>query len=257
MSLPATSPTYYEILNLSPSALTSLDEAAASSLIKRAYRRALLRHHPDKKQPSSSFSSSSSSAPPPPPPSPPLPASSAPVYTIDQISAAYATLSRPSLRQAYDRSLLVLQSHRSHLSSSSPSSSTAGGTELPGGIASGGGGGLADFQTGIETVDLDDLDYEEKGRGRDSETTWFRSCRCGNPRGYQFGEADLEEAADLGELMVGCADCSLWLRVCFAVLDDDEEDGKDEKKNEQGDHPAGEEDGDGMKQVLSKGEVAA
>ncbi|KAL2172065.1 hypothetical protein VTG60DRAFT_435 [Thermothelomyces hinnuleus] len=239
MSIPATNPTYYEILNLSPSALTSLDEPAAASLIKRAYRRALLRHHPDKKSSSSSSSPSSlpSSSP-----------ASAPVYTIDQISTAYATLSRPALRQAYDRSLLVLQSQRHHPSSLAPSSAT----ESPGSA----GGGAADFQTGIETVDLDDLDYEEKGRGRDSETTWYRSCRCGNPRGYQFGEADLEDAADLGELMVGCADCSLWLRVCFAVLDDDD-DGQDEKGSEKREQHAGKGSGNGMKPVLNSGEVAA
>ncbi|KAL2180447.1 uncharacterized protein P884DRAFT_255596 [Thermothelomyces heterothallicus CBS 202.75] len=244
MSIPATNPTYYEILNLSPSALTSLDEPAAASLIKRAYRRALLRHHPDKK---SCTSSSSSSSPPPSSLPSSLPAS-APGYTIDQISAAYATLSRPALRQAYDRSLLVLQSQRHRPSSLAPSSAT----ESPGA----GGGGAADFQTGIETVDLDDLDYEEKGRGRDSETTWYRPCRCGNPRGYQFGEADLEDAADLGELMVGCADCSLWLRVCFAVLDDDD-DGQDEKGSGEREQHAGKGNGDGMKPVLTSGEVAA
>ena len=33
---------------------------------------------------------------------------------------------------------------------------------------------------------------------------------------------------DLGELMVGCADCSLWLRVHFAVAEEEggEEDGE-------------------------------
>ncbi|KAL2165107.1 hypothetical protein VTH06DRAFT_403 [Thermothelomyces fergusii] len=246
MSLPATSPTYYDILSLSPSALTSLDEPAAAALVKRAYRRALLRHHPDKKpsSPSSASSSSPSSRP----------AAPAPVYTVDQISAAYATLSRPGPRQAYDRSLLVLQSRRRHPSSSSSSSSLA--PELRG--AAGGGGGAADFQTGIETVDLDDLEHEETGRGRDGETTWYRSCRCGNPRGYQFGEADLEDAADLGELMVGCADCSLWLRVCFAVLEDDADDGyQDEKGSEEGEQHAGRGSGLGTGPVLNKEEVAA
>ncbi len=66
-----------------------------------------------------------------------------------------------------------------------------------------------------ENVDLDDLEYDE------SAESWSRSCRCGNPRGYLFGETDLEEAADYGELMVGCSDCSLWLRVHFAVVEDE------------------------------------
>jgi hypothetical protein len=36
-----------------------------------------------------------------------------------------------------------------------------------------------------------------------------------------FGEADLIEVEDDGELMVGCQDCSLWLKVHFAVVDDE------------------------------------
>jgi DnaJ-class molecular chaperone len=116
---------------------------------------------------------------------------SPPVITIDQISTAYAVLSSPQQRAEYDN-LLLTQSQ-----SLSPS--------------------LPTFQTGIENIDLDDLDFDAKAG------EWFRSCRCGNPRGYRFGEIDLEEAADYGEVMVGCADCSLWLRVHFAVVDEDDE----------------------------------
>lgn len=47
------------------------------------------------------------------------------------------------------------------------------------------------------------------------------------PRGYVFGEGDLEEAADFGEVMVGCLDCSLWLRVHFAVMEEDDGDGEE------------------------------
>ncbi|KAK4136337.1 hypothetical protein BT67DRAFT_343878, partial [Trichocladium antarcticum] len=196
-------PTHYEVLSLSPATLSASPDPAP--LIKRAYRRALLRHHPDKK------------TPPHPPHQPqPKPSTAAPAaaaaaaaaYTIDQISTAYAALSRPGQRAAYDRALVLsLQASRAGTATASS------------------------FQTGIETVDLDDLSSEEvvpsRGAGREAgeedATRWYRSCRCGNPRGYLFGEADLEDAADLGELMVGCADCSLWLRVHFAVVDEDED----------------------------------
>ncbi|KAK0632842.1 hypothetical protein B0T14DRAFT_533170 [Immersiella caudata] len=118
-------------------------------------------------------------------------ATASPTFTIDQISAAYAILSNTTSRASYDKLLLTT------------SSST---TPLP-----------SQFQTGIETIDLDDLEYDT------SKEEWYRPCRCGNARGYRFGEADLEDSADLGELMVGCVDCSLWLRVQFAVMADEEE----------------------------------
>ncbi|KAK5663631.1 hypothetical protein OQA88_4062 [Cercophora sp. LCS_1] len=156
--LPQT-PTHYQILSL-PSTLPV--DADPAPLIKRAYRLALLSHHPDKQN------------------------GSTPVYTIDQISLAYAVLSNPLTRQAYDKSLVT--------------------NSLP-----------SNFQTGIEVVDLDDLAHDS------NKGEWYRSCRCGNEKGYRFGEDDLEEAVDLGELMVGCVDCSLWLRVLFAVVEEQEE----------------------------------
>mgnify|MGYP001377384595 CR=1 FL=1 len=176
-----TKPTYYDILNISPKAISSLDDP--SPFIKRAYRRALLAHHPDK---SKQLTVSPSTRP---------NSGTTVAYTIDQITAAYTTLSTPSLRAAYDRSLLT--AHKGEAASHSQHQG-------------------ADFQTGIETVDLDDLDYSE------AEARWYRSCRCGNPKGYAFTEADLEESADLGELLVGCEDCSLWIRVQFSVIEDEE-----------------------------------
>lgn len=115
--------------------------------------------------------------------------SSAQTYTVDQISTAYRTLSSPDLRHAYD-------------------------AELRAGAAAAAGG--EEFRTGVETVDLDDLDYDE-GAG---EGTWYRGCRCGNERGFSFGEGDLEGAEREGEVVVGCSDCSLWLRVHFAVVEE-------------------------------------
>lgn len=124
--------------------------------------------------------------------------------TVDQISLAYASLASPSSRAAYDKALLLA-------------------------ARSSGPPGLhpdSRFHTGIQDADLDDLEFDAEAE------EWFRACRCGNPRGYRFGEGDLEEAADFGEVMVGCADCSLWLRVRFAVVVDDE--GKESTSKENG-----------------------
>lgn len=150
-------PTHYAILALTPALLTTTPKPAA--LLKQAYHRALLQNHPDKHR-----------APPP--------------YTIDQISAAYRTLSSPALRAAYDAELRA---------------TTTADNEA--------------FRTGVESVDLDDLDCDEEAG------TWFRGCRCGNERGFSFGEGDLEGAEREGEVVVGCCDCSLWLRVHFAVVE--------------------------------------
>ncbi|KAG5926420.1 hypothetical protein E4U42_003337 [Claviceps africana] len=150
------------------------------TLLKKAYRRALLRHHPDK-NPSS--------------PSPPDPCHAHPdsktgpgVYTVDQIATAFAVLSSPGRRAEYDARLRQLQA-----------------LTRPAGPK---------FQTGVENVDLDDLAFDEETE------RWYRSCRCGNDRGYLFGEDDLVEVEDEGALLVGCQDCSLWLRVHFSVVDD-------------------------------------
>jgi CSL zinc finger protein len=118
----------------------------------------------------------------PPPPTTKLPG---PSFTIDQITCAYQTLSSPALRARYDAAL----------SRTRPPLSTRG------------------FQPGIETLDLDDLAYDT------GSESWSRACRCGNERGYLLTEGDLEEAGGEGEVLVGCRDCSLWLRVCFAVVE--------------------------------------
>ena len=163
-----TQPTHYTILSLSRSLLTT--SANPTSLLKQAYHRALLQNHPDKRnrrQPTA-------------------------VYTIDQISTAYRTLSDPAARSSYDASLRI--------------SNTIDGAAEDDPDAT--------FRTGVESVDLDDLAYDE------DSVTWSRACRCGNERGFAFGEADLDEAAEVGELVVGCSDCSLWLRVHFAVVEE-------------------------------------
>lgn len=195
-------PTHYEVLALPQSLLEDSKKDQIPILLKQAYHRALLRHHPDKapKQPSSSHkplsltpSSSSSNT---------TNNTSQPTYTIDQITTAYTILSSPKSRSEYNIYI------RNNLTNNNTTSSTP-----------------TTFQTGIETLDLDDLASEESTAT--GETTWFKPCRCGNERGFAFGEADLEEAGDLGELIVGCQDCSLWLRVCFAVVEEEEEEGEE------------------------------
>lgn len=177
--------THYQVLNLTQSILDSQHDP--SSLIKRAYHRALLQNHPDKKTPGEPADTSASKT------SQPSPSSSG-VYTIDRIQEAYAVLSSPAQRASYDTSLRL------------------------GGDGSSSNGDVTGqkFHTGVENVDLDDLDYD------DDAACWFRPCRCGNDKGYLFREDDLEDVGDEGELMVGCLDCSLWLRVHFAVVEDDE-----------------------------------
>ncbi|KAK7226012.1 hypothetical protein V2G26_014015 [Clonostachys chloroleuca] len=123
------------------------------------------------------------------------PASSSTFYSVDQITAAYTVLSSPRDRAAYDASARLSQQHEH----------------------GGQGPTSVQFRTGVENVDLDDdLPFDE---GKD---VWYRSCRCGNDRGYVFGEDDLEEVGGEGELMVGCLDCSLWLNVHFAQVDNDD-----------------------------------
>lgn len=182
-----TTSSHYEILSLPQSILDESKADQIPIIVKQAYHRALLRHHPDKapaKHTSTTTGPSSS------------PSTAPPTFTIDQITIAHTTLSNPRLRAEYNNHLRTLVAAANSTTASTPSA----------------------FQTGIETLDLDDLTSEEAADDA-STTTWFKPCRCGNARGFVFGEADLEEAGDLGELIVGCQDCSLWLRVCFAVVE--------------------------------------
>ena len=177
----------------------SADDATRSALIRRAYRRALLQHHPDKQTAGSQGGSTAFE------------------YTVDEIRSAYAALGGGG-QSAAKKAVL-------------------------GGLATG------STATGLEIVDLDELPFDEAEDDGASVQTWYRSCRCGNPRGFTLNEHDLEEELDaeametlagdagsgrsepaVGELMVGCQDCSLWLCVHFAAAPDeeDEEDGEDD-----------------------------
>lgn len=107
--------------------------------------------------------------------------------TVDDIVLAYKTLSTPSLKLEYDRHLRTGVRPSSH--------ATVGET----------------YHIGLETVDLDDLQYDS------AAGMWRRECRCGDESGFIVTEAELEKKIDDGELLVGCKGCSLWLRVMFST----------------------------------------
>ena len=174
--------TFYDILSLPyrPRNPVSLDD------IKHAYRQTLLAHHPDKSGgplpsiPQADGASSRATRPKP---------------SIDEITLAYKTLISATLRAEYDKSLLVARSKN----------------VLPDGLR-----GQA-FQTGLETVDLDDFTYDKE------KNEWARECRCGQMQGYRITERELEAAEKDGEVAVGCYGCSLWLNVVFGVVEGQEE----------------------------------
>lgn len=166
--------TYYEILGIP---LTLQNETYIPiATLRSAYRRALLRNHPDKARGQEQGHTNKNQT----------------IYTIDQISVAFSHLSDPKLRAQYDKQL-SLQNR-----------SINGVGQKEGEV----------FRTGVEVVDLDDLNVEEE------DGIWYRSCRCGDTRGFLIREHDLEEAAEDGEISVGCKGCSLWLKVLFGVMED-------------------------------------
>ncbi|KDN61832.1 putative CSL zinc finger [Colletotrichum sublineola] len=183
---PSEGHTYYMILGITRKILQE-QAAEPQQIIKRAYHRALLQNHPDKYKKVQTLNTASVASH--------NSQTGSTAFTIDQISKAYKVLSDPRLRAEYDRSLDLAPNNQ--------------------GLKR----GEQAFQTGIENVDLDDLEFDESG-GPDAEC-WYRSCRCGNPRGFLFKEVDLEEAGENGELLVGCQDCSLWMKVHFAIVSDD------------------------------------
>lgn len=105
--------------------------------------------------------------------------------TIDEISVAYQTLSDPFRRAEYDRTLEVARAEQAGVG--------------------------APLYTGVETVDLGELDCDEDAG------LWTRSCRCGSQPAFVVTEEALEEHAELGEVTIGCKGCSLWLRILYSV----------------------------------------
>ncbi|KAI9727204.1 MAG: hypothetical protein M1835_003744, partial [Candelina submexicana] len=95
--------------------------------LKAAYHRALLRHHPDKSRHPRSPTSPDNII--------------AAAVSVHDVTSAYQTLSNPIARAEYD-SLLRLQLGKTVLKS-------------------GNGQAAETFRSGLEIVDLDDLEYDE------------------------------------------------------------------------------------------------
>lgn len=122
--------------------------------------------------------------------------------TVDDIVLAYKTLSNPSARTEYDRSLLSSQREGLPLHLFGRPTTKDG-----------------RLDPGCEVVDLDDLSFDEE------RSSWYRGCRCGDDKGFVVTEAELEESAAERVVVTGCRGCSLWLQVEFEAADGDDDGG--------------------------------
>ncbi|MCJ1308874.1 hypothetical protein MMC25_002529 [Agyrium rufum] len=217
--------THYEILKIAPPQQPGPFNSQTTSLtpeaLKTAYRKALLTNHPDK---STSLSTTPTTTPSKTTFDVQQP-NTKPIYSIDAITHAYRTLSNPSTRASYDQNLRLRFQHQSTPNhSSSPANNSENDLKNP-------------SLTGLETVDLDDLTFDEE------DGLWFRACRCGAERGFIISGGDLEREMEVqaqirgltwrsqggegegegyeeegnveSEILVGCSGCSLWLEVGF------------------------------------------
>ncbi|PLB54679.1 DnaJ-domain-containing protein [Aspergillus steynii IBT 23096] len=185
---------HYEILSLP---FSGSSPSLSKQQLKIAYHKALLKHHPDKASSDPSLQTESQSLP----RSASNPSSDGAhtSYTIDQITTAYKTLSDPQLRAEYDRGLRLDRSKVAE-------------REKTGTV----------FHTGLEVVDLEDLGCDEDAE----QAVWYRGCRCGDDKGFLVTEDELEREAEHGEIVIGCRGCSLWMKILFAV---DEDEGEEQK----------------------------
>ncbi|CZT18172.1 related to Caj1p [Ramularia collo-cygni] len=110
--------------------------------------------------------------------------------TVDVITQAFKTLADPILRAEYDRDQRLRAEDADEPSVKRETR-----------------------HTGMETVDLEDLDFEE------SSEAWTKPCRCGSEPAYMVTETELEKNVEYGELIIGCKGCSLWLKVLFSADD--------------------------------------
>lgn len=111
--------------------------------------------------------------------------------SVDEIVQAYRVLADPILRKSYDAALR---------------NATANDV----------------FHSGIEHLDLDDLEVSE----HNGYLSWHKKCRCDSSYGYTLTEQDLEKAdqeqpdnaTGMKDILVQCQGCSLLIEVTFATV---------------------------------------
>ncbi|KAL6706851.1 Diphthamide biosynthesis protein 4 [Coniothyrium glycines] len=173
---------YYHILNLQAPDWGSHVSGVAEKELRRAYKIALLNAHPDKQHDVLKHDQREGT------------------YSVDDVKEAYAILSDVSKRREYNEFALrnpgILGDK-----------TTDGGQALS-----------SDFILGLDVLDLSDFVMREDGE----EMEWTRACRCGDEKGFQIKQEELEDTERRGEkeVLVGCKGCSLWLRVGFDVEED-------------------------------------
>jgi len=243
---------YYHILGLpSPRPLNASKPALDPELLRSKYREALLRAHPDKQQPVHTPSSG------PTQPSTRAPETRTSTvastekqiygswtYTVDDVREAFAVLSDASRRSEYDiwlRSsgstearkgkeeegfilglevldLSDFEEVRAEPASSSSSSSASGSCST----ATSMGTRISAESESESPGSTSKTRAEEEGQEEQEEKVeWRRPCRCGVAAGFVIPEQELEDAICRGEdeLLVGCAGCSLWVRVEFGIAE--------------------------------------
>ncbi|CCH42171.1 Chaperone protein [Wickerhamomyces ciferrii] len=119
---------------------------------------------------------------------------------IAKIKLAHATLSDPQLRTKYDDELI--QTYKKS--------------------------GLISTGEGLDIVNLDDFEYVEE----DDMGNFLKDCpRCTGENGFVLTEDDLAENGTPDgfggyNIIVQCNACSLWLKIKYFDLEDEEEEGQ-------------------------------
>ncbi|KAL8843642.1 MAG: hypothetical protein Q9170_000146 [Blastenia crenularia] len=107
-------------------------------------------------------------------------------YSVDDITKAYSVLSDPAHRvKLEDRGDLHWHEQAAR--------------------------GYEKIHAGIETLDLDELDYDS------NKNEWHHDCRCGDAEGFRVTEDEMRDTCRCGEVIVSCPGCSLLLKVLFVI----------------------------------------